>query len=216
MKVPDRQKREEADWGTLKKRDKGGKTSPLEAKEDNRRATRQAPPRPFAMSNTSIRIFISMKYERYKKNCSFPYYMSELGQNNFFKIILVENSICNLYSVSKIFFFMECVDLPIDQQAQPLQNVFSSGCPPTTATGEKWWKTQHSNRFLCIFCMINHHHPLHPSQLAQDLPVKKTKLKMYVMEKVLCISVIWLPLHCNTHLFQEKNCKNCLTSPITR
>ena len=47
----------------MKERDKGGKTSPLEAKEDNRRATRQSPPRPFAMSNTSIRIFISMKYE---------------------------------------------------------------------------------------------------------------------------------------------------------
>ena len=94
MKVPDRQKREEADWGTLKERDKGGKTSPLEAKEDNRRATRQSPPRPFAMSNTSIRIFISMKYERYKKNSSFSYYMSEFSPNNYFEIILVENSIC--------------------------------------------------------------------------------------------------------------------------
>ena len=83
--------------------------------------------------------------------------------------------------------------------------------------GEKWWKTQHSNRFLCIFCMINHHHPLHPSQLAQDLPVKKQSLKCTLWrfgESTLYFCNF--DFHCNTHLFQEKNCKNCLTSPITR
>ena len=92
----------------MKERDKGGKTSPLEAKEDNRRATRQAPPRPFAMSNTSIRIFISMKYERFKKIVVFIITSLNSAPIVFFKIILVENSICNLYSVSKIFSHGVC------------------------------------------------------------------------------------------------------------
>ena len=79
-----------------------------------------------------------MKYERYKKNSSFSYYMSEFSPNNYFEIILVENSICiAIYILYPKSFLMKCVDLLIDQQAQPLQNVFSSGCPPTTATGEK-------------------------------------------------------------------------------
>ena len=92
----------------MKERDKGGKTSPLEAKEDNRRATRQAPPRPFAMSNTSIRIFISMKYESFKKIVVFIITSLNSAPIVFFKIILVENSICNLYSVSKILFHGVC------------------------------------------------------------------------------------------------------------
>ena len=120
----------------MKERDKRGKTSPLEAKEDNRRATRQAPPRPFAMSNTSIRIFISMKYEIFKKMVVF---LVE-GLNSAQIIFLKSSWLKTLFAIYILYpksFLVECVDLLIDQQVQPLQNVFSSGCPPTTATGEK-------------------------------------------------------------------------------
>ena len=191
MKAPDRQKREEADWGTLKERDKGGKTSPLEAKEDNRRATRQAPPRPFAMSNTSIRIFISMKYERFKKIVVFIITSLNSAPIVFFLKSSWLKTLFAIYILYPKYFFMECVDLLIDQQAQPLQNVFSSGCPPHH---RHWWEMMKTpaQESLPLHLLHDKPPPSLPSTStsSRSLCKKKTKLEMYVMEKVLCISVI--------------------------
>ena len=138
--------KKEEDWQKRKRwlvdseEHKGGKTSPLEAKEDNRRATRQAPPRPFAMSNTSIRIFISMKYERFKKivvflitslNSAQIVFLNHLGWKLYLQFIFC---IQNLFSWSVLIF-------SLTSKLNLCRMYFPLVAHHTTATGEKWWKT---------------------------------------------------------------------------